>query len=549
MNVLRLAPLALVVLSACGGSPCDPNGDCFNQNSCIYQAGNCEFGPAPAAPILPCGGVPFDGECVDAKTAQRCIVASGNSEPRVSRTVCGAGEVCGGGAGGAQCRLSGECREGDTRCSAGYQVCKSGRWTAATCTGSCRATVSGAVCETVPTQVVKMKFSFEAKQPNAEYSDWAATATSFTAAGFMVVSSTAAGLLDVTTTAGDGTFSIRVPMTPRSSDRLSIAAVHMDGDKVGLMVANPALPSAGLYEAGAHSANAYAWSWSVPWTYVKENAEVLANVGNGSAAAWVFADAAYAYRKSREQFGRSPLPLVIWLAKEASWTCGKCQWVEPVTVGNVHFDVQVALAGGSDEGYWSDTVTGHELGHWLMSSYGVPPNEGGPHSTGIATFPGQAWSEGWATYHQASLLGRPHYFDKQQGSMFRIDLEARDYSNTTWTRPTASQGLLQKIDENEVSAMLWQLHRSSTAAPGAIGSALASPRMTGTTFKRGYTRHTWDVAANGSQYNVVNTGTSAPHFADFLDALNCAGFSRAAIDQATEPAVHYPYPSQSPLCP
>ena len=132
--------------------------------------------------------------------------------------------------------------------------------------------------------------------------------------------------------------------------------------------------------------------------------------------------------------------------------------------------------------------------------------------------------------------------------MFWLDLEAREYSSAAWKRPIASLGLMQLTDENEISSMLWQLHRSSLAAPGAILSALASPRMTGSTFARGYTRHVWDVRADGSQFNIIDTHVSAPCFADFLDALNCRGFARSAIDVATNPTANFPYPSQSPLC-
>jgi hypothetical protein len=210
------------------------------------------------------------------------------------------------------------------------------------------------------------------------------------------------------------------------------------------------------------------------------------------------------------------------------------------------------LGGDStDQGYWSDAVTQHELGHWVMEAYGTSPNEGGQHFLGKPTFPGQAWSEGWATWFSSDVRDDPIYLDKQGGGMFWLDLSLHEYGTGPFVRPspTSPDGLLQKLDENEVSAMLWTISRSSTSASDAVFNALASPRMKETPFGRGYTRHTWDFDADNQFINVVDTGESRPCFADVLDALNCAGFSRAALDEATQPATHYPYDSNLPICP
>ncbi len=92
---------------------------------------------------------------------------------------------------------------------------------------------------------------------------------------------------------------------------------------------------------------------------------------------------------------------------------------------------------------------------------------------------------------------------------------------------------------------------SNWVAPAAAAShstQLGQPRTTTAPFGRGYTRRQWDLDANHEPINLVDTGDSAPCFADFLDALDCAGVSRSVIDAATEPATHYPYPSNSPIC-
>src|SRR5262249_60938778 len=62
---------------------------------------------------------------------------------------------------------------------------------------------------------------------------------------------------------------------------------------------------------------------------------------------------------------------------------------------------------------------------------------------------------------------------------------------------------------------------------------LSSVRMTIPPFLRGYT---------------TPYGLNTTFFADFLDALACGGMGAQSIDLATEPLVHYPYPSANPLC-
>lgn len=82
--------------------------------------------------------------------------------------------------------------------------------------------------------------------------------------------------------------------------------------------------------------------------------------------------------------------------------------------------------GATDQEYWSDFATTHELGHWRMASYAINPGEQGPHYFGIKTFPGQAHSEGWATFHSAALRDNPIGFDIQGGTAFWVDISQRD---------------------------------------------------------------------------------------------------------------------------
>ena len=96
--------------------------------------------------------------------------------------------------------------------------------------------------------------------------------------------------------------------------------------------------------------------------------------------------------------------------------------------------------------------------------------------------------------------------------------------------------------------MLWSIASSASASGQTLFTALSSPQMNGSTWGRGYTRHTWQLDNSGTPINVVDTGQPAPFVADFLDALSCAGVPRSVIDAATLPTTQYPYPSNSPIC-
>jgi len=188
-----------------------------------------------------------------------------------------------------------------------------------------------------------------------------------------------------------------------------------------------------------------------------------------------------------------------------------------------------------------------ELGHWVMESFGRSPNEGGLHCLGVPTFPGQAWSEGWATAFSSLARNSSVYYDKQNGAMFWFDLELRRYSGANlWQRPSASSGLFQVMDENEVAAMLWELALDPAVGRASVLAALATSRLTVPPFGRGYTTRQWDPVCPPLEYNFTNE--SAPMLADYLDSLVCQGAPATAIDNVTSPTEFYPYPSNLPIC-
>ncbi|HEY3445701.1 MAG TPA: hypothetical protein VGK67_05015 [Myxococcales bacterium] len=507
-----------------------------------------------------CGGVPVAGRCVSSTRAEYCEVATGSAEPRVRSVDCPGGQTCRIESGRARCRASGACFEGETRCrdSSTLEGCQAGAWATQACPNGCNGdNPLGAFClPDVATHAVRMTFRYEAKGPNPDRTDWGASELR-PAAGFLVASfSKATGKLeglDVGVTAADGSVTIHIPDSPTPGDILGLLAVGMNKDgSFRFMVANPGFNTSGAQEVGVYGSDPAVWVWAWNSSSITDGATATISQAEGSGAAHIFRYLQSSFAHADAAFpGKTGLTLVAWAGLGTTWSCGACFAAFPVNAFDQSFDGQVWFpADLTDEAYWSDPVLAHELGHWVMASFATSPTEGGTHIMSIPTFPGQAWSEGWATWYSSDQRNSPLYYDKQQGSFFWLDLSSRQYSSAeaTWTRPEANQGLLQRLDENEVSAMLWSLSRSSAGASASMYRALSSTQMNASPWSRGYTRHTWEVSSTGELINVEDTGESAPHLADFLDALECGGFSQAAVSDAVDPGTAYPYPASTPIC-
>jgi hypothetical protein len=492
-------------------------------------------------------------------------------------TAAGASAAC-----GAACLACDTCgAEGQACCPSGSQcvpgfACVDGNCTSAapTCGDlgqACCATgpacgtgllCAGGTCGGATAFTGRLLFEQVVPDSATKPTGWLATPVKTPAAGFLVLSKNGTTIYDSTYTAtgtGAGTFTVLVPSTPAAGDTIAFVAAELDAFGLVAAVADPVFATAGLHQAIYDvPANPRLWSWSLPVSAAQPG-DLLIKLASAAGAASVFNDVQRG-RRATWAYNHHAYPpdsrLIVWLglSPATDWDCGACFAEYPATVFGVPFDTQMWIGVTADQGYWSGPVVVHETGHWVMASYGQTPNEGGPHYFGVPTFPGQAWSEGWATFFSSDARGSPVYWDKQQGAMFWIDLQNRGYSGgLTWQRPVPSDGLTSKppasgLDENEVAAMLWKLDSSALAAQ-AVFDGLKSARLTQSPYARGYTRHTWDIDAKGNISNIVDTHESAPCLADFLDALDCAGFSRTGIDAATEPATHYPYPSNTPVCP
>ncbi len=394
------------------------------------------------------------------------------------------------------------------------------------------------------TRVFSSQIRYEARPPRADRRDWGPL-TSYVAQDLLVIAARGQQVVDVQRTDGSGNFTVQIPAVPTAEDRLLFLAAGVDPAtrRLSYAVGDPQLGAARrrTVDTSDPALRPRLWSWG--WNIASLPSTFLITESMGSGAAGVYDYLRYSYNQMRDYFGSSGKSLLVWVGMGTSWDCGACFNTVPVRAFDFSFESQVWLNGGTtDQGYWSNAVTAHEFGHWVMASYGRSPGEGGPHTLGITTFPGQAWSEGWATFMSSDIRDDPEYVDKQGGSMFWFDIRARRYgSGRAWNSPAPAR-LVDRIDENEVASMLWSL---SDGMVPPIYAAVSAGRARRGPFGRCYTRHVWSLDASRQPANACATAESTPHFADYLDALSCAGFSRARIRASIGT---YPYPVDSPYC-
>jgi hypothetical protein len=351
-----------------------------------------------------------------------------------------------------------------------------------------------------------------------------------------------------------------VPTAPGGSDSVVFAAYGGDGLGIRYAVADPGLGT-GTFSPGQQGMNARYWSWSKAPASITNGGTTTITTAEGSGALNIF-DLGQAIWNSAIAMNQGQQGLTIgwWMGIGTEWSCGAC-----FSQDNV-FESGIWMPGGNqDQGYWSDYTIAHEMGHWQMQSFGTSPNEGGTHILMCPTFPGQAWSEGYATWHSAAVRNEPFLEDKQQGGFFWFDISSRTYFPLS-SMPSPINGLggtnmLAQMDENAVSAVLWHLSNSRQSGMEEIFNAIASKHMNQSPWPRGYTRRTWSVGNNCTQTNVQNTGQASLFLGDMLDALSCGGqpaqsnrMPASTILQAcssptsSSNGAYFPYPSGTPIC-
>jgi hypothetical protein len=194
-----------------------------------------------------------------------------------------------------------------------------------------------------------------------------------------------------------------------------------------------------------------------------------------------------------------------------------------------------------------------------MYSYGRPTYEGGTHYVTDLSYPGLAWSEGWASFYASYETSSPYYYSKIANVFFWVNVEQLSASHDLQIPmpspqalgyPNPNDPLLQRINEFVVTAILYRI--ATTFSPpfdfiltGAnYINTLISPRMMYGNMARNYVFYDYQTMApyvyNGQSYSV-------PILADYLDALRC---NIPMIDPAiAQSLLSYPYPiDQDPIC-
>jgi hypothetical protein len=562
--VATSGPCATTCAGCCLGEVCF-SGD--NARGCGRRGQTCQVCGAGAtctdgtcqAPSDPCNGVTTSGRCASATRVEVCVQPTGLGSPQLTSYDCPTGETCQVTGGVAGCQLTAQCREGAVECASGstLRTCSGGAWIETDCAGACVSSALGDYCAgSDATRVISGRVMYEKRAANAGRTDWAAL-QAVPAQGFLISAVRGSGsdtqYLDTQVTtasaSSSGAFSLRVPVQPTADDHIIVYAAGTRSDgSLSFVVADPRLAD-GEQDVDAPIDGPAVWSWSWSADAVADGATLTITDDKGSGAARVFDYLRYVQGSADSRWAGMPRdPLVVWMGLGTTWSCGACNVAVPTDQFGTRFGAQIFIPGGSDESYWADAVTAHELGHWIMFTFGHAVGEGGRHCVGVPSAPGLAWSEGWATWFSSDARTDPIYVDKQGGTMFWLDLSDRGSSDSPWPRPTAAKGLSQDLYENEVSAMMWNLSATQHLGHAPFDAALSTGRMTVPDFERGYTRHTWNVDNTCQRTQISDTGESTTCFADFLDALRCGGVERAQVDAATEPTVHYPYPSASPEC-
>ncbi len=567
---------------------CDDGGLGSETSACAYGT---DCGDCSPRRDDPCREFPSEGACLDEASIARCTPSGGTLNAAVMVETCSATEICATNTStlSATCMPTlGECSPGATRCAGDALLAcdDNGLWQQKPCAGACVSFAFGDHCPAdagAPT--VSGVVRYEARTANAAMNDWGDTFVVGLSSALLVnyrynPATDSYQVYDATTTSADGFFDLRVPANPDPNDRVVVWLVGLDdAGKVGIAVANPRFEGGGqraVADVVTRGDKSELWSYAVPLTELVGSREIMIDEGAHSEMARVFDHMRYVYHSTGEIYGRQADPLVVWMQPEVGWECGACSGRHETKVGEMRFAASIWLSHDDDEGYWSDAVVAHELGHWVMDSFGTSPQEGGRHFLGQPTLPGQAWSEGFATFFSSLARADERYFAKRRGTFFWIDLEEMSYPGRAMVLPTAeAEGhpfaddpLLQRIDENVVAAMSYAIARAQTADQTRQPAleiegrffldALATPRMNvkrnnpQAQFPRRYVRHTWSLDQDHQIVNITPVWSmSVPMFADYLDALRCLGDERGIDMDASvaESILSYPYPIDgAPIC-
>ena len=335
-----------------------------------------------------CQGVPVDGECLSTTVVRFCAVSTGSGGNTVKTYACSGAATCQQSASGASCVSgSNSCTPGDQRCSANLlQECAAnGTWPVGTScgTGTCTNSTLGSFCAPpVATVTLTATLKYQVRTPVISGTgffdqDWSAATTVLPARNVVVRSTTGTGsalkVIDTVTTNSAGQYTVKVPSTPSADDRVFFSAVGGDSLGVRFAVADPQFGT-GEFQPGQDVTAPRLWGWSATVSNLTNGGTLTVTTAQGSGALNLFDELQQVYAQDRLLHqGVSGKTVVMWFGLNTTWSCGACFLDYPGS----GFEAQVFMSGDStDQAYWGDAVTSHELGHWALARVGQDDDEG-----------------------------------------------------------------------------------------------------------------------------------------------------------------------------
>lgn len=496
--------------------------------------------PIPV-PNDPCGGVPVLGRCLDTRTVQACLVDE-KGRAFISTTPCSSNETCVTEQDEAFCKLTAPCRDGLSRCTpSGIEQCVAGRWAASACAAgtSCQR-FPGLGVECVPlgssvTVTGQLQYQFRVRR--ADYTGFDPTYFTGNARNVFVVVIESGRILGSGIADDAGRFSVSTYRTPGvAAQILFLPVLFYDTDNPAFAVVQPSGSGDDSYRRSPAL-----WSFSVsslpPARAGRIDVGGRLVTGESAGALRIFDWILYGFSSSQTLFGYVPQQslAVIWSPTHAP-NCGACfryRGAGGTSVGasSLHFETAIELGGTpSSPTHWATSVINHEFGHYVMDQFSKAPGEGGKHYVDGLTSPGLSWSEGFATFSGQAMLSRaagmpdPIYFDVQDGTAFWIDISRALYSAGMLPRPNPYGTLDQRLNENYLAGMLWDLWRTYGDAPMFRG--MTTSRLMG----------------------PLNRGYTTVDLVDYADGLSCEGLiTTTGISDVLRLRHQFPWDAR-PLC-
>lgn len=486
-----------------------------------------------------CEGVPPEGTCTGDGQLSRCIVAEGEgAEPMIVTAPCKGGMICVASATGASCELQGSCLEGASECESPTSVrtCVGGQWQVSSCGGAdCVASAGhGAICAQQAAGTphpIRGRITYEFRDMNEDRNGYGDIKVDDARRVIVSAYDGDEYIGGAYTELNDGTFEIEAIRPPTADTWLFVFPLLFNDQ--GTPQFAVAVPSSYTY---ADLRSEEYWYFPVPTNGQSDVGTVLVKESEGSGALRIHQYLLFGIQQAAALAPQVQAfnVLALWKPGER-FDCGNGTCYVPKGWGAVvQYDAEyqdlyqgaVLLAGTTETPHhWSKSVMLHELGHYMMDAYSLSPREAGQHWLTKPEPPGQAWSEGWATYYGQSMMQNPIYFDLQEGTAFWVDSSA---PMSSAPMPDPNGPIDQEIGEMVVTAMLWHLFDENGSGADAwdqadlgqqaIWDAFTSERVTNTTYNRGY--HKVD-------------------FVDMLDALRCQGAPAGAVLSVTD---HYGFP-------